>query len=148
MYQLRFILMAALIGVLAIPAEAQQESDPQASLLKQQARERIIAFQQLLRDAGPSADASWELVGVKLWSTKTRRPRQGALLIRVDNDNLAQLVLASILIARDIIGAEMVDQVTVEAIGKWYGPDVEYMLEPVVYPSVRASHLERGHILL
>jgi hypothetical protein len=133
MKQLRLILiLAALVGVLMTPAAPQQDPDLQSTLLKQQARERINAFQQLLRAAGPNADASWELVGVQLWSTLTRRPLQGVLLIRVDSDNPAQILLTSMLIARDIIGAGIVDQINVRAIGKWYGPEVEHMLDSVV----------------
>jgi hypothetical protein len=116
----------------AEPQDSERER-ARRELFNQERRDRGNALLQRIRAADLYANASWELVGLYLWLANGARPREAVLNVRVDSGDPVQLLITSIVIARDIISKGRLDHVEVRAIGSWYGPDVENMLEPVAY---------------
>lgn len=72
-------------------------------------------------------------MGIQLWITQTNHPRFGQLLIRVGTDDPIQILITSMVIAKDVVGRGRLDNLDVRAIGNWYGADVDNMLEPIAY---------------
>jgi hypothetical protein len=114
-------------------AEPQGSQQLNRELSNQERRDSGNALRQRIRAADKYANASWELVGISLWLVKDAWPRDAVLNVRVDSDDPVQLLMTSMVIARDLISRGRLDHVEVRAIGSWYGPDVEDMLEPVAY---------------
>ena len=100
-------------------------------------RERVkAAFQQGLLAAGPNGNAAWQVLGLRMWLVKGKNPRWLDLMVRVDSGDLVQILITSMIIARDIVSDGRHDHVHVAATRKWYGPDVQLMLGP----SVNVTH--------
>ena len=105
----------------------------QAEEWRQEKKKVNDKFRPLLEASALQAKASWQLIGADLWVAGLQGKftrRMGMLYIRVDSDDRVQVLLTTLLVARDIIDANRLDSVDIRALGSWYTPDMELLGMP------------------
>jgi hypothetical protein len=80
-------------------------------------------FKPLLEASGLQAKASWRLLGADVWVAGDSH-RMAAIYIRVDSNNRAQILLTTLLVAKDLVDSNRLESVHIRAMGRWYTPDI------------------------